>query len=142
MCRALYACRALRKRTSGFFVVFSGLLVESYSRGPILQTKTKEMYFHFFFSFSFLLLIRIFSRSSGHYYLKSVRNLSECRKNATLNTTVSRYKRSNRNGNSKKSKVIIDSKYSRYCWKLLFQIKTKLGFYAMAFSKEPRSKVV
>lgn len=99
------------------------------------------MYFHFFFSFSFLLLIRIFSRSSGHYYLKSVRNLSECRKNATLNTTVSRYKRSNRNGNSKKSKVIIDSKYSRYCWKLLFQIKTKLGFYAMAFSKEPRSRV-
>ena len=106
-----------------------------------IADENKGNVFSFLFFFSFLLLIRIFSRSSGHYYLKSVRNLSECRKNATLNTTVSRYKRSNRNGNSKKSKVIIDSKYSRYCWKLLFQIKTKLGFYAMAFSKEPRSRV-
>lgn len=120
------------------FLVFSSSHIpeDRYCR----RKQRKCIFISFFFSF--LLLIRIFSRSSGHYYLKSVRNLSECRKNATLNTTVSRYKRSNRNGNSKKSKVIIDSKYSRYCWKLLFQIKTKLGFYAMAFSKEPRSKVV
>lgn len=98
------------------------------------------MYFYFFF-FSFLVLIRIFSCSTAHYYLKTIRSFSECRKNVMLNTTVSRYKRSNRNGNSKKSKVIIDSKYLRYCWQLLFQIKTKLGSYAMAFYKEQRSRV-